>query len=232
MEKNILENTECLIQCAIASSLLEGEAREKELNRSTGIVYKIVSDLKELIDVKDEHLAGILSQLVSQKLPDAEVQSSLGTLGQELEQILKLGVTALVQRPQEGFEPPTDRFSKLPEINLLPEEYRSELNPEVQEAFASVSRLEEQGSKGLEFSLKSIFPGEELNKVWVLENVEFAFCLPQRKLVCDSGVEGKEELELKQEICSRHGFYYVNLSEQDSKNPRRVQRLLKWSGRV
>ncbi len=101
LEKKILENTDRLIECAIAASLLGSDAKEKELRRGVRLISDIALDLKELIEVKDEYLPEILSQIISQKLPDVKIQQSLGTFTEELERMLRLGTMALTREPFE-----------------------------------------------------------------------------------------------------------------------------------
>ena len=104
LEKRILENTDRLIECAIAASLMGEDAKEKEFRRGVAIISEISSNLKELIDVKEEYLPEILSQIISQKLPDTKIQKSLGTFTDEMERMIRLGVTAVLQQSDEFFE--------------------------------------------------------------------------------------------------------------------------------
>ncbi len=95
LEKKILESTDRLIESAIAASLLGDEAKEKEFRRGAELIGEIARNLKELIDVQDDYLPEILNQIISQKLPDTQVQKSLGTFTTELERIVQLGVLNL-----------------------------------------------------------------------------------------------------------------------------------------
>lgn len=230
LEKKILECTERLIECAITTSLLSDESKERELKRGTDLVCEIAANLKELIDVKDAYLPEILGQLVSQKLPDVEIQTSLGTFGQELEHILKLGATALAQRPPDNFQPRAleEPLETSYGAVLLPPEYQIEA--ETQAVFAPLSStVKAQPVRGLELSLQLLFPGEQILKAALLDGVEFDFYLPGRTLVCDNELT-KGERESKEKICSSKGLYYVAIDAEDSKNPRRVQRILKRAG--
>ncbi|HWJ03203.1 MAG TPA: hypothetical protein VNU93_05945 [Verrucomicrobiae bacterium] len=110
-EKKILENTDRLVECAIAASLLGEEAKEKEYKRAQDLIGEMAGYLQELIEVKDEYLPEILSQIISQKLPDTRVQESLGTFTQELDRMLKFGLTNIEQRPQPDFEPEAEEMA-------------------------------------------------------------------------------------------------------------------------
>lgn len=105
LEKRILESTDRLIECAIAASLLENEAKEREFRRGVELIAEISSHLKDLIEVKDEYLPEVLNQIISQKMPDNKVQSGLGTFNEELERMVQYGLTALAQKPAVDFEP-------------------------------------------------------------------------------------------------------------------------------
>jgi hypothetical protein len=95
LEKRILENTDRLIESAIAASLLGDEAKEKEFRKGKELIKEIARNLKDLIEVKDEYLPEILNQIISQKLPDTKVQKSLGTFTMELDRMVQLGIIAL-----------------------------------------------------------------------------------------------------------------------------------------
>jgi hypothetical protein len=95
LEKRILENTDRLIESAIAASLLGDEEKEKEFRKGKELIKEIARNLKDLIEVKDEYLPEILNQIISQKLPDTKVQKSLGTFTMELDRMVQLGIIAL-----------------------------------------------------------------------------------------------------------------------------------------
>ncbi len=102
VERQAIFLTERLVETAISISLLDGEARQEQWDKSVKMTKELCDLLSQVLSGQDEHLEPLLRQLVMQKLPDPRIMESFGNFQSDLFTILKEGIELRTQQKAEN----------------------------------------------------------------------------------------------------------------------------------
>ncbi|MGI6552951.1 MAG: hypothetical protein ACOX37_07990 [Bacillota bacterium] len=126
LEQQILQLTDLLIEATITYSILEGSAREAQMEEAGATVSKIAHLLIQYLGGHEEHLPELLRQLTRQKLPDESVLESFEGFNANLDQIIDYGLRLFQEKAlleYTDWQEPTEKEETKEEINHLPDTF-------------------------------------------------------------------------------------------------------------
>ncbi|MDX9873122.1 MAG: hypothetical protein RBT41_12015 [Clostridia bacterium] len=135
MEKKILSNINHIVNALIELSYTEKADKEPFYQEAATLLREIHPLLLRLIDGKTELLESLVRQLISQKLPPPSIQTSFGSLQEDLNTVIK---KYLAQKEQLSAE--TESVAAMTEEPALLNEESAEENTE-EEAAPAVKEM-------------------------------------------------------------------------------------------
>lgn len=100
MEKKILGNINHIVSTLVELSYAPTADKEPFYHEAANLLWEIHPLLMRLIDGKKELLESLVRQLISQKLPHPSIQSSFGTLPEDLNTVIARYLALVEQRTE------------------------------------------------------------------------------------------------------------------------------------
>lgn len=227
LERKILGGIDRLVHILIDISSAAGRPKAVLMEQAAQMVRDLSPLLLNLLGGQEEHLEGLLRQLVSQKLPPRLALISFGSLQEDLDRILAVAFF------KESEEPAPLHLTEQEQDTTIQEPMPSE-DQEKEEEPEQVERQEVEENSPRDESLpdltpfiKGLFPQATILPGCYYRSVFLDYYLPEEKFALCIMQPGRRIIPSLEKLIKKEGLTLIKVEASEINNPQILTRLLK-----
>lgn len=220
LERSILGGIDRLVQVLIEISSTTGAQKTILMEQAVQMVRDLSPLLMQLLGGQEEHLEGLLRQLISQKLPPNLALLSFGPFKQDLDQVL---ASAYFYEPEIPLEEAPISESVTQEISA--EEDNSVLELEVA---TEQEQAETPSPRVILYQiLNRLYPQSSILPGCYYRSIFLDYYLPDKKLAFILMQPGCRILPTLEKLINKEGLTLIKVQPSELDNPSLLARRLK-----